>query len=150
VHLQQQILDAFQAVIAGGDTDAEDRVYLDRLDPVPSGKLPACVIEEAEQGEVAEPATIKGHDERTLFVQVTTVLKDHAPAETAAAARAFGLQVEKLIAPSTALRALCKLGVRLISSRLARSGEGNEAVAARVQVWACKYIVHRTTPDVVA
>lgn len=146
LHAQQQILNALQALLAAGGTVAGNRVYLDRVDPLQSDELPAILIEE-EDGETAEPYTIHGVEQRELSVSISAVL---AHSSTAAAdARAFGLAVEKLIAPSTALAALAKLGVRITASRPHNNGEGDRLLAARQQSWRFTYLVSATTPDII-
>ncbi len=147
-HLQQQILDTLQALLAAGGTAAGARVYLDREDPLPASKLPAILIAEGDAGEDAEPYTFDGIEQRTLPVMVRCVVTHGTTA--AADARALGLAVEKLISPSTAMAALCKLGVRITNSRHVNSGEGEQLFAERVQTWQFIYLVNPATPDVVA
>lgn len=148
LHVQQQVLNALAAALVAGDTAAADRVYVDRVDPVPVAKLPAIVILEADAGEEAEPASIHSLDQRTLNVEVHCVLKQCTTA--AADARAFGLAVEKIVRPSTTLAALIKRRPRMTGSRPAISGAGEELVAARVQSWQFTYLVNPSAPDVVA
>ena len=146
LHAQQQVLNALQALLAAGGTVAGARVYLDRADPLTASELPAILIEE-DGGESAEPSTIHGVEQRELGVQVAAVLSHSTTA--AADARAFGLAVEKLIATSTSLRALAKLGVRIASSRQINSGEFDRLMAAREQSWRFTYLVDAATPDVI-
>ncbi len=148
LHVQQQVLDAVQAALVAGDTVAGDRVYVDRVDPVPSNKLPAIVILESDSGEDAEPATIHSLDQRTLPVEVHCVLKHCSTA--AADARAFGLAVEKILRPSTTLAALCKRRPRLTNSRPVTSGAGEDLIASRLQTWQFTYLVNPSAPDSVA
>ena len=146
-HAQQQVLNALQALLAGGGTVAGSRVFLDRVDPLQPDELPAILIDEDGDGESSEPYTISSLDARELGVQVSCVL---AHSTTAAAdARAFGLAVEKLAAPSTALAAIAKRGVRITGSRQDNSGEGDRLLAARVQAWRFAYLVDPATPDVI-
>lgn len=149
-HLQQQILDALKTVLVAGDTDAGERVYLDRMDPLRAKQLPAIVVQEGEAGDDVQPATIGGVQQRTLEVEIVCALKSCD--DVAAQAREFGLAVEKLVAPATtaSLATLCKGGWRLTNSRLERRGEGEEAVAARIQSWQFTYFARRATPDALA
>lgn len=146
-HAQQQVLDALQALLAGGGTAAGARVFLDRVDPLQPNELPAILIEEEPEGESAEPYTVHGVERRELAVSVSGVVTHSTTA--AADARALGLAIEKLVAPSTALAALAKLGVRITNSRLAINGEGDRLMAARQQSWRFVYLVNPATPDVI-
>jgi hypothetical protein len=147
MHAQQQVLNALQALLAAGSTVASTRVFLDRVDPLQPDELPAISIEEDPEGEVAEAANVGGLDRRDLTVLVTCIL---AHTTTAAAdARSFGLAVEKLVAPSTALSALCKLGWRMTSSRQINNGEGDRLLAARQQTWRFSYLVNPDAPDTI-
>lgn len=148
LHVQQQIIDAVQALLAGGGTAAGSNVYADRVSAIPEGLLPAITVEEAPRGESVDQATISGLQERTYEVLVTCTVK--AVEGYAAAARALGLEVEKLMAASPALRALAKGGVRIVASDLDRDGAGSRPMAARRQVWRFTYFVRSTAPDVVA
>lgn len=146
-HAQQQILNALQTLLVAGGTVAGARVYLDRVDAVPPESLPAILIEEDVEGETAELYTIGSLEQRQLAVQITAVL---AQTTTAAAdARAFGLAIEKLIAPSTAIGALAKLGWRIKNSRQLNSGESERLLAARQQNWIFTYLVAPAAPDVI-
>jgi hypothetical protein len=145
LHAQQQILNALQALLAAGGTVAGASVFVDRVDPLQPEELPAILIE--EDGETVDPYTIHGVEQRELSVTVSPVL---AHSTTAAAdVRAFGLVVEKLIAPSTALAALAKLGVRITASRPVLNGEGDRMLAARQQSWRLTYLVNASTPDII-
>ncbi|MGH6625144.1 MAG: hypothetical protein ACRECD_01130 [Burkholderiaceae bacterium] len=146
-HAQQQILDALAALLSSGGTVAGTRVFVDRVDPLQANELPAILIEEDQEGESAEPYTIHGVEQRELSVLVSGVLSHSTTA--AADARALGLAMEKLIAPSTALAALAKLGVRITHSRLVITGELDRLLAARQQSWRFTYLVNAATPDVI-
>lgn len=146
-HAQQQILNALQTLLAAGGTVASTRVFVDRVDPLQASELPAILIEEEGDGESAEPYTIHGVEQRELGVSVSGVLSH---ATTAAAdARALGLAIEKLIAPSAALAVLAKLGVRITGSRMVISGEGDRLLAARQQSWRFTYLVNPASPDII-
>jgi hypothetical protein len=144
-HMQQQVLDALETALKAADTPAGTRWFVDRTDPFRVADLPAVVIEEAPQGEQSEPFSIQSHDQRQLFVDIRCFLKltdDHA-----AAAREFGLKVEKAIASNQALRRTVKQA-RILGSFLERSTEGEFQYAARVLRYRFTYIVHPTAPDV--
>lgn len=146
--VDQQVLNALKTLLLAASTAAEDDVFLDRLDPLKPAQLPAICITEGENGVDSEQFTIKSHDQRTLEVVIDCAVKRCSTA--AADARAFGLVVEKLVRPSSALRALCKLGVRIVNSRLIQLGEGDTVYASRRQTWHFIYLVNPSTPDVVA
>lgn len=148
LHVQQQVLNALQTLLLAANTEAGTNVFVDRPDPLKPAQLPAILIAEGEEGEDVEPYTIRTHEQRTLHVVIECAVKScsTAPAD----ARAFGLVVEKLVRPSSAMRALCKLGVRITNSRLAQNGEGDNVYASRRQSWEFTYLVLASTPDVVA
>lgn len=146
-HAQQQILDALKTVLVAGGTSAGSNVFLDRVDPLQPNELPAILIEEEPEGESAEPYTVHGVEQRELAVSVSGVVTHTTTA--AADARALGLAIEKLVAPSTALNALAKLGVRITNSRLAINGEGDRLMAARQQSWRLTYLVNAASPDTI-
>ncbi|MDP3625019.1 MAG: hypothetical protein Q8S12_00365 [Hydrogenophaga sp.] len=146
-HAQQQILDAVAAVLAGGSTAAGTRVFLDRVDPLQPNELPAITVDEAGEGESVEQTTIHSVEQRALGVTVACIVAHGSQA--AAQARELGLQVEKLLAGSTALLALCKLGVQINSSRIVISGEGDRLMASREQNWTMTYMVAAETPDII-
>lgn len=146
-HAQQQILDALQSLLAGGGTVAGARVFVDRVDPLQPSDLPAILIEESPEGETAEPYTVHGVEQRILEVLVSGVLSHSTTA--AADARALGLAIEKLVAPSTALAALAKLGVRITNSSMVVQGDLDRLLAARQQTWRFSYMVNAATPDVI-
>lgn len=149
-HVQQQVLEAVQAVLIAAATDAGSNVFLDRVDPVPAKSLPAILVYESDQGETAQPYTVHGLEQRTLSVVTAGVVKHCADAPKNA--RAFGLAVEVALNEDEGdtLAALCKLGWRMVTSRQINSGEGENLVAAREQVWQFTYLVNPAAPDVVA
>lgn len=148
LHVQQQVLDAVQALLLAANTAAGTDVFVDRMDPLKPAQLPAILIGEGENGEDAQPGTIGRLEQRTLDVVIDCAVKQH---DTAAAdARAFGLVVEKLVRPAASLRALCKLGIRITNSRLVLIGDGDEQYASRRQTWQFTYLVNPSAPDVVA
>lgn len=146
-HAQQQILEAVAAVLAAGSTAAGSRVFLDRIDSLQPSDLPAITVDEAAEGEAVELSTFDNVEQRTLSVSVACIVAHGSAA--AAQARELGLQVEKLLAASTALRALCKLGVQITSSRIEISGEGDRLMAAREQSWTMKYMVAAENPEII-
>ncbi len=146
-HVQQQILDALKTLLAAAGTAATSSVFLDRVDTLQRNELPAIAIEEAPDGETAEPYLISGIEQRTLQVDVAGAVKGGATAP--ADARALGLQIEKAVATSSALAALAKGGVRILASRQANAGDGEETITARQQRWAFTYYVRPEAPDIV-
>jgi hypothetical protein len=152
-HMQQQVLDAFCAVIVAAGTVAGDNVDADGVDPKTGAQLPRVVVIEGDAGEESEPdQTISALDRRTLNLDAHCVLKKTTAA--AAEAREFGLEVEKAIkgtsSQALALRALCKGGVRMVASRIRISADSADTFAARVQSWRLVYFVKPASPDVPA
>lgn len=146
LHAQQQIFNALQSLLAAGGTVAGVRVFLDRVDPLQADELPAIIIEEAN-GESAEIKQLDGTQRRESIVNIYCCLV----ASTAAATdcRAFGLEVEKLVAASAALRTLCQYGLSITESRTITNGEGDRLLATRLQTWQLAYRVHPTNPDII-
>ncbi len=146
-HAQQQILNALQTLLAAGGTAAAGRVYLDRVDPLQANQLPAILIRESDSGESADVAFLDGTHRRQLEVEVACVLADSTDAP--AQARSLGLAVEKLIAASSALLALCRGGWSITGSKQVSNGDGDRLLSAREQVWRFVYFVSPTAPDVI-
>ena len=146
-HVQQQILDAIQAVLIAAATPAGGRVYIDHLDPLSVDQLPAILVEEAPSGESVASSTVSGVQRRDLRVSITPVVS-HAT-EYGARARDLGLQIEKALhAAVPQLTALAKAGYALETGRPLLSGEGKDAKAARQQIWRFSYLVRPGAPDV--
>jgi len=147
-HAQQQILAAVQAaLVAAPQTSAAANVFIDRVDALQPSELPAILIEEDEAGETVDEETVHGLLRRELLVSVSAMVAHGTAAP--ANARDLGLQIEKRLASSTALRALCKAGVQIASSRHINAGEADRLMAARLQVWRMTYLAHRATPDTI-
>ena len=144
-HAQQQILDALQALLSAGGTVASTRVYADEFDPLQNSVLPAIVLQ--EDGETAEPFTISSIERRELSVQLHCVISQNTGG--AAAARSFGLAVEKLIAAHAGLAGLCSQGIRLTSSRPSVDSDTERVLASRVQSWTFAYLVRSEAPDII-
>lgn len=136
-----------QSELAGGSTAAGARVFLDRVDPLQKTELPAILIDESTDGETIGPYTVHGVDQRDLGITISCVVTYGSTA--GASARALGLEVEKLLAASTALAALAKLGVQITNSRLVISGEQDRLMASREQQWRLMYLVAATAPDTI-
>jgi hypothetical protein len=145
-HAQQQVLEAVQAALVAGPTAAGPRVYLDRVDRLPPGDLPAVLVDESPDGETTEPGTIHGVDQRQLGVVVRGLVSHGTTA--AADARALGLQIERALTASTVLQALCRGGFRMEASRHVNEGDGDRLMAEREQLWRFVYWVDPATPDI--
>lgn len=143
-HAQQQILEAVRAALAAGGTAAGARVYLDRPNRLAPADLPAILVEESPQGETASSATLGGADERQLSVLVTGVVQHKSG--HAAAARALGLQIERVLGTRT-LAAPRAGRLRLSASRLNVHGDAETLMAAREQIWIATYFTRRAEPD---
>lgn len=148
LHLQQQILNAVTALIAAAAVPLNlDQVEPDPIDPVRKGIDRLVRIEEGENGDDVVAATIKSLQQRSFELVVHCLQRNTTPT----AARAFGLEVEKLVSTGNpTLRGLCKGGWSLTNSRQEKSGEGEELVVDRILTYRFDYFVLKTTPDVVA
>lgn len=146
MHVQQQILDAVVTALKAAPSLAGVKVYLEPIDVLPAGTRRAIVITESADGEQAEEYTISGTDKRQFPVLVgCRVVREATYAQDA---RELGLLVEKVLAADPSLRTLCKLGVRIAGSRLQLDGDGETAIAERMQRWVMSYIAKRAAPDV--
>jgi hypothetical protein len=148
LHLQQQILDAVTALITGASVALNlDHVEPDPIDPVRKGIERLVRIEEGENGDDVLPGSIRSLQQRSFELVIHCLERRTTPA----AARAFGLEVEKLVSTGNpTLRGLCKGGWALTNSRQSISGEGEELVVDRLLTYRFDYFVLKTTPDVVA
>ena len=126
MHAQQQILEGITAALAAAGTAAGSRVYLERLDPLERGELPAIRVMESTEGEKVEWETIGALEQRTLSIVIACVVAHST--DFAAQARALGLEVEKVLgAPAFPLP---KPGrTHITGSRLALDGDGDTALA---------------------
>jgi hypothetical protein len=145
-HVQQQILDWFESSLIVGATAAGTHVENDRLDPWTEGELPAISITGAD--EAIDVSTIPSDlQERAFNVRVRSTVRQVAGYEKAA--RALGLQVEKVVAAGVSnAGGLCSGFVRITASALGKFGEGHCPVAVLEQNWLCTYYVSASQPDV--
>lgn len=143
--VQQQILDGIRSALVLADTMAQHRVFLDRLDPLEAGDLPALLVEASPDGEVIEPASTKGLQQRVFPVTVTAVVA-HATGY-GVLSRELGGEVEACMGASSF--AIPKPGrAQIAASRPIRSGEGDQARAALMQTWQITYFTRRGAPDI--
>lgn len=152
MHVKRQIQHALRAALAAHMP--VQAVYLDRLDAVPTGRLPVVLVRESERGEVITSLSTEGLQQRDLLVDVAHVVAQRDGAGDAA--DELGLQAELLLAahPDEAvpevqqLQALCAMGIALRSANAYLSGEGELAAAVLRQVWRFSYVVDAEAPDV--
>lgn len=152
MHVKRQILRLLQQALQAGLSIKE--IHLDRLDPLPAKRCPAVLVREDERGESIKPLDLDGTQERTLFVNVASVVAQVDG--YGEAADALALQVELLLAAEDGaaipfvqeLTALCAGGIALATSRPVLSGEGDVAVAVTLHTWQFTYFVHPSRPDV--
>jgi hypothetical protein len=144
MHVEQQILNAGAALLVD-ETDALDRVYVDRLDPLKPSQLPAITVNDA--GTQIDAATLNS-GERFFDVEFSCCRK--RTGNDASEVREFGLAVEKLIAADAGgtLAALCGGGFDLLSARLQQDGTAEDPYLARVLTVRFVYHVDPATPDV--
>lgn len=144
MHAQQQILDAVMAALVGA-TSAGARVYLDRLDPLGAGELPALIVLEAPEGETVEPASVAGLERRELQVLVSCVVANST--SYAQQARQLGLEVEQILGQPRRPKPLTQC--RIAASRLQLSGDAETLNASRDQWWRITYHTRRGQPDAI-
>ena len=144
-HAQQQILDALKSLLIVGATMAGVRVFVDREDPLQASELPAILIDEGEEGERSETEDLSGSEVRECSFMVACVMSS----VEAAAARDFGLAVEKLIAGNLALRQLAREGPYLLTNRRLQNGDGDRLLSGRMHTWRIAYAVEPNAPDVI-
>ena len=145
-HVAEQILRAIETALVAADTAAQNRVFVDRVDPLQPTELPAILIEEAPQGERSEYATVGGLEQRDLTVRIAGVVAHRS--QYGSLARDLALAIEKVLAnPEPALDALAR-SRRITLSQIVLSGEGEAARGARQQYWLFSYYVQSGSPDV--
>jgi hypothetical protein len=144
-HVQQQILEGVKGALDAAGIVGPNLVFLDRLDPLQSNELDAILVAAAPEGEVVEPSTTAGLEQREFAVQISSVVA-HATGY-ADRARALGYEVEMRIGASSF--SVPKPGrARISASRIAISGEGDQARAAFEQTWRFTYFTRRGAPDI--
>lgn len=149
-HVQQQIIDALNVALAGSGIVGAASVFKERVDPVPASALPAIQFEESPDGEEVGDIDLEGIQERTYAISVACLVQHNEGYGDQA--RELGLRVEKLLAGNGAsmqpLIDLCAGGISIGSGvRMVYSGDGDEAIAVRLQVWKFIYNVHQAHPD---
>lgn len=140
---QQIILEGVRDALIDA-TDAGARVYLDRPDRLQLSELPALLVQESPEGEVIEPATVSGMEQRVFSVVVQCAVAHGST--YASGARELGAQVERVLGvPSFAVP---KAGrTRISASRIVIDGDGETTTAAREQLWRITYFTRRGVPE---
>jgi hypothetical protein len=146
-HLQQQLLQAYQATLVAAGTAAGARVYLDRVDEIPQAYLPALHIE--GQGEVVETisADWAGIQQRAYTFTVDAITGSNSGA--AAAARDLAKQVEIALFASQAVSTASGRAkqLRLEGSSFERDASATVATFGVRQSWLVDYITQSGIPD---
>lgn len=146
-HLQQQLLDAYQATLVAASTAAASRVYLDRVDEVPQANLPALHIE--GQGESVDSTSIDWSQIQERAYTFTVSCITGLASGAAAAARNLAKQVEQAL---FATQATSTASGKAKALRLEGSSEGKDGAAATSfylvrQTWVVTYVTQSGIPD---
>ena len=151
-HAHQRILEAVQAVLIAASTAASTRVYLDRVDELPSANLPAIDILGADE---------TGEDAIEVLSIVWPLMLRHTYTFTIAcvcaqsigaakAARNLAKQVEAALLAGLATVAVggVAIDMAVAGSAEVKSGDGAVAMFAVRQQWQVQYQTQGGAPDV--
>lgn len=150
-HAHQRILEAVQTVLVTAATAAGSRVYLDRVDEIPQGNLPAIdILGAGDTGEDAiehlsihHPPLMRhaySFDIRAVCAQATGAAK---------AARNLAKQIEAalLAASNTVSVSSVPIGMLLAGSTEIKDGSGSVPMFAVAQQWQAQYQTAGGAPD---
>ena len=151
-HVQQQILEAVQTALVAAATVAGSRVYLDRVDEIPQGNLPAIdILGPEDTGEEAieyltmhfPPVQRRSY---TFAINSVTALASGS----AKAARNLAKQVEAALMAGVATITVSGKAIDLLLAEGAERKDGGGALPmfAVRHVWQAQYTTTAGTPDV--
>lgn len=150
-HLQNQLLDFIAATIAAAGTDAGANVFLDRVDEIPTTRLPAVLIEGI--GDIRVDAVtfdFPPAQERTYALAITSVV--HHVSGAGRNARNLAGQVEAALLASSVVAGAGGLAngpMRLQPGQEIRDGAGDVNLYGVRQVWHAGYVTAAGRPDAV-
>lgn len=151
-HIQDQLLDYYRALLAGGGTSAADRVEIDRLDPVPMSKCPHLGLEaEDEEKVTAEQGNIGFPQTSARFFGFAVTCSVAQVADYGRAGRTLALQVERLFNGSLLVNqagGIARNGTRLMRTEFRRDGGAEKPVYQVVQHWIAGYVARDDAPDI--
>ncbi len=149
-HVQDQILDGLKALLVAANTSAAGSVFVERVDPLPAGKMPAIEIEAGDE-DIEPPTTIGYPRLQSRAFQISIRCTVAANVDYRKAAGNLAKQVEAAIAASLAaqtLAGIAKGGVHLVRSTIEKDGQGEKALYSIVQTWVAGYQTRANAPDV--
>ena len=146
-HMQQQILEAMQAVIIAANTAAGSDVEIDRTEPWPAERVPAVEITTEDSAELVEPLTAHHPhlQQRTFEFEIRCTASGRtAPAES----RALGAEVETALIASASDVTLGGLTRTLLLTGVSslKDGSGEVPVAEQRQKWRAIYVTQSGAP----
>ncbi|HYF17692.1 MAG TPA: hypothetical protein VEA40_07455 [Ramlibacter sp.] len=150
-YMQQRILDALEAalVAAGGSGGWGNRVFVDRVDALQPGELPAILIEAGEETvDFASPSGNYGRQQRqrrdfNVLVCPCAAHNDEAGKQL----RAMCKEIELAIFADAPLNDLARDVPRLLGSKTSLFGEGTSVLAQQPMAWSFPYFTLSNQPD---
>lgn len=146
-HLQQQLLDAYKATLIAAATAAGSNVFLDRVDEIPTGSLPALHLEGRSETVESISADWSQIQQRAYSFTIACVTGQASGAATAA--RNLGKQVEQALFASQATSTASgkAKALRLEGSVEEKDGTSSVTLFTVRQSWVVDYITQSGVPD---
>jgi hypothetical protein len=147
-HLQQQILEAYQATLVAAGTQAAGRVYLDRFDPVPDSQGSALLIEAGPEDIETRTIHSAALQQRRFQFDVKALVMQSTG--TATAARNLAKEVEAALFASDASQSAGGKVNNLLLQGITPTSDPNAAVALYeiAMRFEASYFTRAGTPDV--
>lgn len=151
-HVQQQILEAVQTALVAAATAASTRVYLDRVDEIPQGNLPAIDILGPDDTGEESIEYLTMHFPPVQQRSYTFAISSIAALATgsAKAARNLAKQVEAALLAAVGTITVGGKAIDLVLAEGAerKDGAGALPMFAVRQTWQAQYQTTAGTPDV--
>jgi len=150
-HVQQQILEAIQAVLVAAAIVPGGRVYLDRTDELPEDDLPAIDIlgrsETFDESIEYLSLDFPYLQQREMAFPIACIARSATTA--AAISRNLGKQVEQAILAAMATVSIGgkRITMRINAVRGAKSNDQATPMAAVIQSWTAQYHTQAGAPD---
>lgn len=146
-HLQQQILEAVQTNLLGAATAAASHVYLDRVDEIMQGDLPAIHIEGGDEEVTPDSLSFPTVYTRVYRFSVACICGQATGAAKAARNLAKQVEAALLASTSTATAGGKAQMLSLVASTEAKDGNGATSLFEVRQSWQAQYMTLGGAPD---
>lgn len=150
-HVQDQILDYFQALLVAGSTAAGARVDIERVDPVPTDNLPHLHLEAVAEDKPIEGGSIGFPRTANRFFTWSLTSTVAQEAGYGKACRNLAKQAEMVICASRTTQqagGLARNGTHLIRTEFLKGGELERPVFQVKHYWTSGYQARDDAPDV--